>query len=145
VQIAAPEATIFGFKPAFYFKCCNLLFSDWNQSSASCAVKPEQSVQDPSNLDTPRKHNLRKRVLFLETKLKKDKKRIKTLNQKVRRLIKRNKSLKEILQNLKKQDYINTDLFNELKGNIAVVDIFLNIKLNIKQKKVKKKSYTLPP
>ncbi|RVE43999.1 hypothetical protein evm_011354 [Chilo suppressalis] len=49
-----------------------LLFSDWNQSSASCAVKPEQSVQDPSNLDTPRSTNYEKEFYFLETKLKKE-------------------------------------------------------------------------
>ncbi|RVE46105.1 hypothetical protein evm_009269 [Chilo suppressalis] len=67
-----------------------LLFSDLNQPSASCAVtvqdinvNPEQSVQDPSIFDTPRKHKLRKRVLFLETKLKKAKSKIKTLNQKL--------------------------------------------------------------
>lgn len=85
-------------------------------------MQPVHSVS--SIVDTPRKKKLRKRVLLLETKLGKTKRKIKTLNQKVRRLHERNKSLKEILQNLKKQNYIDTDLFNSLNGNVAVVDMF---------------------
>ncbi|KAL0902498.1 hypothetical protein ABMA27_000352 [Loxostege sticticalis] len=73
-------------------------------------------------------------------------KKLKSLNQKVRRLRNRNQYLKDILKKLKQDNFIDTDLYNNLNQYIVAVNIFNNynrkkLKKNIKYTQKIKKFY----
>ncbi|KAL0852129.1 hypothetical protein ABMA28_000366 [Loxostege sticticalis] len=73
-------------------------------------------------------------------------KKLKSLNQKVRRLRNRNQSLKDILKKIKQDNFIDTDLYNNLNQYIVAVNIFNNynrkkLKKNIKYTQKIKKFY----
>ncbi|GFR77033.1 THAP domain-containing protein 9 [Elysia marginata] len=79
-------------------------------------VQPvSQSNSNPSQLDSPEKASLKRKLEETNSKLSQSKKKIKTLQQTKRRLLKREEKLTSIIANLRSKNVLSTDSLSVLE------------------------------